>query len=132
MVAFCVDFADDSLIDIPHLKNCQNKKMFVISARNTEPQSLEAIHCIPDLSPPDRERYYSLDSPVCQWMELILGLRLADPPSLFLLDSISLAFSRLMGILKVEFTRAYSYSVTLFRYAKQVGAVISMNLRKRY
>jgi glycosyltransferase involved in cell wall biosynthesis len=132
MVAFCVDFADDSLIDIAHLKNCQNKKMFVISAQNTEQQSLETIHYIPDLSPTDRERYYSLDSPVCQWMELILGLRLADPPSLFFSDSISLVFSRLMGILKVEFTRAYSYSVTLFRYAKQVGAVISMNLRKRY
>jgi hypothetical protein len=65
-------------------------------------------------------------------MELLLGLRLADPPSLLLSDYIGLVFKRLMGTLKVEFNRAYSYSVTIYRYAKQVGAVISMNFRKRY
>jgi hypothetical protein len=130
--AFFVDFGDDSPIDIDHLKNSNKSNISVISSRNTETQSFEAIHCIRDLSPADREIYYSLDSPVCQWMELLLGLRLADPPSLLLSDYIRLVFKRLMGTLKVEFNRAYSYSVTIYRYAKQVGAVISMNFRKRY
>jgi glycosyltransferase involved in cell wall biosynthesis len=130
--AICVDFGDDSLIDIDIYKNSIKNNISVISSRNIEAQRLEAIHCIRDLSPADREMYYSLDSPVCQWMELFLSLRLADPSSLLLSDYIAIIFKRLMGTLKVEFNRAFSYSVTIYRYAKQVGAVISMNFRKRY
>jgi hypothetical protein len=73
-----------------------------------------------------------LDSPVCQWMELIFSLRLVAPGKFSHSGSVLAFFNRLTGFFKGRFLRVRNYVVILLRYGKQVGIVLSMNMRKRY
>jgi len=131
-VPFCVDFADDSLVEEEQPIDYKGNNLFVISARQTELKNVGTNSCISELSPKDREIYYSLDSPVCQWMELIFSLRLVAPGQLSHSGSVLAFFNHLTGFFIGRFLRLRNYVVILLRYGKQVGIVLSMNMRKRY
>jgi hypothetical protein len=131
-VPFCIDVADDSLVDTGQSNDYEVNNLVIISDRQKELKNVWKRFCICDLSPNDRETYYSLGSPVCKWMEVIFSLRILAPGPSSLSASVLALFNRLTGYFKVRFFRVRNHLVLLLRYGKQVGTVLFMNIRKRY
>lgn len=79
-----IDFANDPITDVDQLRKCPNRGLHVVTSRNNdELQDIDVVQYICDLSPSDLEVYYSLRSPVCRWLEIMLDLEYCLPSSIW-------------------------------------------------
>jgi hypothetical protein len=128
---FIIDFSNNPLSDFDQFRYCSNRNLRIVTSGNNKHHDSDEIQSIRDISPKDLEVYYSLYSPVCKWMEMLLDLKYRVRSSNWPMISF-MAVSNAIGN-----WRRFSFSTLMnfpsyIRYSKQICSVVAMNLRKKY
>jgi glycosyltransferase involved in cell wall biosynthesis len=126
-----IDFSNNPLTDFDQFRYCSNRNLRIVTSRNNKHHGSDEIKLIRDISPKDLEVYYSLYSPVCNWMEMLLDLKYRVPSSNWPMISF-MDFSNAK-----DRWRHFSFSTLMnfpscIRYSKQICSVVALNFRKKY